>query len=98
MLLDEKAERVLPIQIKTDLSFKDLFRQKEPIKLEPSTIVISGPKAVVEVFSSISTETLKIDDINANSSGTINIEPLNHSEINYSLSKVSMGTESRAIY
>ena len=32
---------------------------------------------------------LKIDDINANSSGTINIEPLNHSEINYSLSKVS---------
>lgn len=89
VLLDEKAERVLPVQIKTDLSYKDLFRQKEPIKLEPSTIVISGPKAVVEVFSSISTETLKIDDINTNSSGTINIEPLNHSEINYSLSKVS---------
>ena len=87
VLLDEKAERVLPIQIKTDLSFKDLFRQKEPIKLSLLTMVISGPKAVVEVFSSISTETLNIDNINANSSGTINIEPLNHSEINYSLTR-----------
>ena len=64
VMLDEKAERVLPVQIKTDLSFKELFRQKEPIRLEPSTIVISGPKAVVEVFSSISTETLNIDNIN----------------------------------
>ena len=89
LLLDDKAERVLPIQIKTDLSFKDLFRQKEPIRLEPSTITISGPRAVVEVFNTIGTETLKIDDINANSSGTINIKPLNHSEINYSLSNVS---------
>ena len=88
VLLDEKAERVLPIQIKADLSFNDLFRQKEPITLEPSTVVISGPKAVVEVFNSIGTEMLKIDEINANSSGTVKIEPLNHSEINYSLSEV----------
>ena len=88
VLLDEKAERVLPIQIKADFSFNDLFRQKEPITLEPSTVVISGPKAVVEVFNSIGTEMLKIDEINANSSGTVKIEPLNHSEINYSLSEV----------
>ena len=89
VLLDEKYERVLPIQIKSDLSFKDLFRQKGTIKLDPSTIIISGPKAVVEVFSSISTENLKIDDINSNCSGTISIEPLNHSELNYSLSEVN---------
>lgn len=89
VLLDEKYERVIPIQIKTDLSFKDLFRQKGTIKLDPSTIIISGPKAVVEVFSSISTENLKIDDINSNCSGTISIEPLNHSELNYSLSEVN---------
>tara|TARA_B100000963_G_scaffold12189_1_gene9446 strand:+ start:1122 stop:2105 length:984 start_codon:yes stop_codon:yes gene_type:complete len=89
VLLDEKYERVIPIQIKKDLSFKDLFRQKGAIKLDPSTIVISGPKAVVEVFSSISTENLKIDDINSSCSGTISIEPLNHSELNYSLSQVN---------
>ena len=89
VLLDEKYERVIPIQIKTDLSFKDLFRQKGTIKLDPSTIIISGPKAVVEVFSSISTENLKIHDINSNCSGTISIEPLNHSELNYSLSEVN---------
>lgn len=89
VLLDEKYERVIPIQIKTDFSFKDLFRQKGTIKLDPSTIIISGPKAVVEVFSSISTENLKIDDINSSCSGTISIEPLNHSELNYSLSEVN---------
>ena len=89
VLLDEKYERVIPIQIKTDLSFKDLFRQKGTIKLDPSTLTISGPKAVVEVFNSISTENLKISDINSNCFGTVSIEPLNHSELNYSLSEVS---------
>ena len=89
VLFDEKYERVIPIQIKTDFSFKDLFRQKGTIKLDPSTMIISGPKAVVEVFSSISTKNLKIDDINSSCSGTISIEPLNHSELNYSLSEVN---------
>ncbi len=89
VMLDEKAERVLPVQIKTDLSFKELFRQKEPIRLEPSTIVISGPKAVVEVFDYVSTETLILDNISSNSFGTIKIQPLNHSEINYSLTNIN---------
>ena len=89
LLLDDKAERVLPIQIKSDLSFKELFRQKEPIRLDPSTIVISGPQAVVEVFSHVSTEILKLDEISSDCLGTIKIQPLNHSEINYSLTDVS---------
>ena len=89
VMLDDKAERVIPVQIKTDLSFKELFRQKEPIRLDPSTIVISGPKAVVEVFSYVSTETLTLDNVSSNSYGTIKIQPLNHSEINYSLNNIN---------
>jgi YbbR domain-containing protein len=88
-MLDEKAERVIPIQIKSDLTFKDLFRLKESIKVEPQTIVISGPKAVVEVFDAIGTKTLKLSDIDSDYSGKIEIEPLNHSEINYSLNSVN---------
>jgi len=89
LMLDEKAERVIPVQIKSELSFKDLFRLKESITLDPQTIVISGPKAVVEVFDAIRTKTLKINDIDSDYSGKIEIEPLNHSEINYSLNSVN---------
>jgi len=84
LLLDEKAERVVPVKLKSSISFKDLFRQKEAVKLEPSTIVISGPKAVVEVFDEINTELLSLEDVDNNKTGEIEIQSLNHSEINYS--------------
>ena len=84
VLLDEKAERLVPIKLKSELSFKDLFRLKEDILLEPSTVVISGPKAVVEVFDEINTKLLKLENIESGVKGEIEIEPLNHSEINYS--------------
>ena len=69
---------------KSELSFKDLFRLKEDILLEPLTVVISGPKAVVEVFDEINTKLLKLENIESGVKGEIEIEPLNHSEINYS--------------
>jgi YbbR domain-containing protein len=88
IMLDDKAERVIPIKLKSEQTYKDLFRPKEPIKLSPSTIVISGPKAVVEVFDVIYTKKLILDNIDSDKSGKIEIEPLNHSEINYSLKEV----------
>lgn len=83
VFLDEKAERVIPIKLKSELEYLDLFRLKEEVLLEPSTVIISGPKAVVEVFDEINTRLLKIEAINSNLSGKIELEPLNHSEINY---------------
>jgi hypothetical protein len=89
LLLDEKAERVVPVKLKSSISFKDLFRQKEAVKLEPSTIVISGPKAVVEVFDEINTELLSLEDVDNNKNGEIEIQSLNHSEINYSAKNIN---------
>lgn len=89
IMLDEKAERVIPIQIKSELSFKDLFRLKDDIKLDPSTVVISGPKAVVEVFDAISTKQLSLEDIDSDFSGQIELEPLNNPEISYSLNVIN---------
>ena len=88
VLLDEKTERVLPIQLKSDLSFKDLYRLKEPIAIDPSTIVIYGPKAVVEVFDVIYTKSISLNDIDSDKNGQIEIEPLNHSQINYSINQI----------
>ena len=89
VLLDEKSERLVPVRLKSELSFKDLFRLKEKILLEPSTITISGPKAVVDVFDEINTKLLKLENIESDITGEIDIEPLNHSEINYSKQTVS---------
>ncbi len=89
ILLDEKAERLIPVKLKSDLNFKDLFRLKDDVKLEPSVISISGPKAVVEVFDELNTKLLTIQNIESNIQGEVEIEPLNHTEINYSATKVN---------
>ena len=34
VLLDEKSERLVPVRLKSELSFKDLFRLKEEILLD----------------------------------------------------------------
>ena len=44
---------------------------------------------MVDVFDEINTKLLKLENIESDITGEIDIEPLNHSEINYSKQTVS---------
>lgn len=89
LLLDEKAERLIPIKLKSKISYEPMFRKKDDIQLEPSSITIIGPEAVVEIFDDINTDLLEISNVNINQTGKLNLELFDNSDISYSQTEIS---------
>ena len=63
LFFGEKSQKSVPISLKSELTFKDLFRLKGEVQLTPNNLTISGPKSVVDAIESISTEELKLQNI-----------------------------------
>ena len=93
LLLDQKSERTVPVKLISDFSFDQLFRRKGEVSLNPATITISGPKAVVEVINEVNTKPVSLIDINSDKKGVIELESINLSEISFSNSKVDWSLE-----
>lgn len=88
LLLDKKAERTVPVKFNSDLSFEQMFRQKGEIFLNPSSVTISGPKAVVEVINEINTKSISLLNISSNNSGEVELESINFPDVSFSHSSV----------
>lgn len=93
LLLDQKSERTVPVKLISDFSFDQLFRRKGEVSLNPATITISGPKAVVEVINEVNTKPVSLIDINSDKKGVVELESINLSEISFSNSKVDWSLE-----
>ena len=89
LIFAEKVQKVIPISLKSDISFDRLFRQKGAIQLQPDHITVSGPKIVVEVIESISTKELKLQNLAKSAKGNIRLEKPRHKELTYSHQEVA---------
>ena len=103
LMFGEKMQKIIPVSLKSDISFERLFRQKGKIQLQPDNITVSGPKTVVEAIQSISTEELSLQSLNKSKQGNISLEKPKHKELTYSdqevafLVNVEQFTEGKAI-
>ncbi len=84
LMFGEKMQKIIPVSLKSDISFERLFRQKGTIQLQPDNITVSGPKTVVEAIQSISTEELSLQSLNKSKQGNILLEKPKHKELTYS--------------
>ncbi len=84
LMLDEKAQRTVKVNLQSNFDFEPMFRMKGFVKLDPPSVVISGPQAVVDVFNSINTKSVDFQNINSNLTGTIELEELDHADLTFS--------------
>ena len=89
LIFAEKAQKVIPISLKSDISFDPLFRQKGKIQLQPDHITVSGPKTVVEMIESISTQELNLQSLAKSTQGIIRLEDPKHEELTYSHQEIA---------
>ena len=89
LIFGEKAQKVIPISLKSDISFERLFRQKGIIQLQPDHITVSGPKTVVEAIEYISTQELNLQNLTKSVQGNIPLEEPKHKELTYSHQEVA---------
>jgi hypothetical protein len=93
LLLDQKSERTVPVKLISDFSFEQMFRRKGEVLLNPATITISGPKAVVAVINEVNTKSVSLADINADKKGVVELESINLSDVSFSNSEVNWNLE-----
>lgn len=84
----EKAQKVVPISLKSDVSFERLFRQKGDVELLPDHITVSGPKTVVEAIESVSTQELVLQNLTKSARGKVVLEAPKHQELTYTHEEV----------
>jgi hypothetical protein len=93
LILDEKSERSVPVKLISDFSFEPMFRQKGDIQLSPSTVIISGPKAIVEVFDEIHTKPIVFKNINSDIQQSVELEQIELLEISSSENTINWKLE-----
>jgi hypothetical protein len=88
--LEDKQVKTVPIALNSALSFAPEHHLKEPVKLTPDSVVVSGPASVVGVISSWPTETLTLDDLKGSVTKTLNLRsPLSAREIQLNVKQVT---------
>ena len=88
LFFGEKSQKSVPISLKSEMSFKDLFRLKGEVQLTPNNLTISGPKSVVDAIESISTEELKLQNITTSQKGKLAISNPSHKELTYNHNEI----------
>ncbi|WBL23093.1 YbbR-like domain-containing protein [Zunongwangia sp. HRR-M8] len=76
----EKRIVVLP---KTDLNYDVGFSAIENVHLQPDSVTVSGPKNIIDTLTSITTKSIKGDNLNKSISGTVAIDTSNLGMLNF---------------
>ncbi len=89
---EQKAVKTVDVRSNIGLSFAVGYSALEEMKLEPDTVRISGPSAILDTLTEVRTENLSIENINSDLKGTVKIDKsglervtLFQDEVNYYL-------------
>jgi YbbR-like protein len=70
---ENKKSKKVPVKPDIDISINPQYGLKGNIVLIPDSIVVSGPESYIDTLTVIHTERLEIKDLDANTSGKLNI-------------------------
>lgn len=89
---EQKAVKTVNIVSNIGLNFAVGYSALEEVKLQPDTVRISGPANILDTLTEIRTESLKLNSINSDLKGTVNLDKsglervtLFQDKVNYSL-------------
>ncbi|MCK3684261.1 CdaR family protein [Maribellus sp. YY47] len=65
IILDSLSTITVPVKPNVELKFKSQFNLQNPVKVIPAEVKITGPSSVIDTISELSTQLLKLDDLDA---------------------------------
>ena len=89
VVLDKIISKELPIIIDSDLSFQNGFQVVEELSIDPSIVVVSGPSTVIDSLTEVTTKQIKLDMLETDASGEIELDTSEQSKLSYSIKNVS---------
>lgn len=86
--LEERAVTSLPIDVLTDIRFAKNFQLATPVRINPTTVRVSGPKTLIQRLQGIKTDTLRFENVGEKMTGRVNIKP--HPLLSFSQTQVEV--------
>ncbi len=75
--LEEASSKMVPVKLNTNIGFAPSYFQLDSIKLNPSKILVSGPKSVVDSINVWPSQQLSLENIQNSQTGSILLEKPN---------------------
>lgn len=89
VILDKVVSKELPIKIASNISLQNGFLVVEELSINPSIVVVSGPSAIIDSLTEVSTQQIKLDLLGSDTSGEIELDTSELSNLSYSIKKVA---------
>jgi hypothetical protein len=81
----------LPVKLNSDIQFSQGFDVSKPYVLEPDSIVVIGPRAIVSKMERIETSQVSLKEVRSNVSESVKLKfPKNSSDLTYSNNKITL--------
>lgn len=81
--LDDKAGKLIPLILKQGIRTSAEYQLVVPPRLVPDSIMIYGPKGVIDTTKNWTTEYLKIEDVKENMTPIIKLKPHSNTEVTF---------------
>ncbi|MFT7114375.1 MAG: hypothetical protein ACI8P7_001160 [Candidatus Azotimanducaceae bacterium] len=93
-MLSDLVERKVPVLVSDALQYKSQYRKRGAIKVEPDSIVVSGPKSIVDTISYVFTEQWHASMVDGALNTSLELRnSLRDNNIRYSNKKVDVSVE-----
>jgi len=87
--LDRIVSKEFPIIINSDISFQNGFQAIEELSIDPSIVIVSGASTIINSLTEVSTKQIKLNLLEADTSGEIELDTSGLSSLSYSIKNVS---------
>jgi len=64
--LDVLVSKKVPVQLISEINYKEGYKLVGPLKIQPDSVLVSGPSSAIEAFSEVATELFVARDVSEN--------------------------------
>lgn len=82
------AVKKVKVKPSLKINFKMGYNYTEPIKINPDSVTIEGPKAWLDSINEVSTDEIVLKDLSKNTTQTVALKKAENSKLKYSISTV----------
>ena len=82
LIFTPKYSKLVMIEVKRDLKFRDQFRLSDRIRYFPDSITIYGKKEIIDTINKMSTNILRKDDLHKDSKNKLKLKEINYADYN----------------
>ncbi|MEX0966657.1 MAG: CdaR family protein [Bacteroidia bacterium] len=90
VMMESLEQKTVPVLLLTDSIFPKQYGLSEEISVEPDSVVVSGPKSVVQEVEHVATKKISLQNLTRSTTRQVELEKFQEANIKYSTDQVQV--------